>query len=89
MLLKCKNYLCNIHIWMRLHLPILKSWFIRKKKDMPLWHMNKKDTYKTKQEKASNLKHVCKYDYLLSSTPSRKARGHNGESATRWSRYLW
>lgn len=38
---------------------------------------------KTKQEKASNLKHVCKYDYLLSSTPSRKARGHNGESATR------
>lgn len=75
---------------MRLHLPILKSWFIiKKKKDMPLWHMNKKDTYKTKQEKASNLKHVCKYDYLLSSTPSRKARGHNGESATRWSRYLW
>lgn len=36
-----------------------------------------------KTGKASNLKHVCKYDYLLSSTPSRKARGHNGESATR------
>lgn len=34
--------------------------------------MNKKDTYKTKQEKASHLKHVCKYDYLLSSIPAEK-----------------